>query len=63
MYLEVTTKSGDQWYVRLVGGNGETMMFSEMYYSKDNAERAAYNIQNNWPALIEVKVRVGEDAV
>lgn len=29
------------WRVRLVGRNGETVMVSETYYSKSNAERAA----------------------
>lgn len=29
------------WRVRIVGLNGETVMFSERYYSEDNAKRAA----------------------
>lgn len=30
-----------QWYLLLVGDNGETLAVSEMYYSRFNAKRAA----------------------
>jgi len=56
MYLEVVHGDSGYWFVRLVGGNGESMMVSELYDSKSNAERAAYNIQNDWSQVIEVKV-------
>lgn len=57
MHLEVRKGNmSGQFYVRLVGGNGEVMMFSEIYDSKSNAVRAANNIANNWPDKIEVLV-------
>jgi uncharacterized protein YegP (UPF0339 family) len=35
------------WFLRLVGGNGETLAVSEGYFSKFNAKRAA---AKNFPA-------------
>ena len=55
MELQVLKGDSDEWYIRLVGGNSEPMMTSEIYDNKQNAERAAYNIQNNWPPMIEVR--------
>lgn len=41
-----------RWHVALVGANGETMMFSENYFSKSNAERAIRRLADalhlNW---------------
>ena len=56
MYLEVKQGAGGQWYVRLMGGNGEVMLFSEIYDSKGNAARAADNIQANWVTPISIRV-------
>ncbi len=44
MHLEVFKGESDLWHVRLVGGNGETMMHSEAYADKDNAVHAADTI-------------------
>jgi uncharacterized protein YegP (UPF0339 family) len=33
------------WYVKLVGDNGETLMVSETYFSKTNAERAGNKLK------------------
>jgi len=55
MELQVLQGDRGQWYIRLIGANGEPMMTSETYDSKANAERAAYNIQNEWRMPIEVR--------
>lgn len=33
------------WRVKLAGGNGETIMVSESYYSRSNAERSAKKLR------------------
>jgi uncharacterized protein YegP (UPF0339 family) len=37
----------DEWYLRLVGSNGETMMHSEGYASHSNAKRAYLDLIEN----------------
>jgi hypothetical protein len=54
MELQVLSQSG-LWYIRLVDGDGKSLMHSQTYHSGDEAEQAAYNIQNNWPPLIVVR--------
>lgn len=44
MHLEIKQGDSGLWYVALVGGNGETMMYSELYNKKWNAVRAAVHI-------------------
>lgn len=44
MHLEILRGESGEWYVKLVAGNGETMMHSEAYDNKQNAERAAETI-------------------
>ena len=34
-----------EFYINLVGGNGEIMLTSEMYPTKQNANRAARNLR------------------
>lgn len=55
MRLEIFKGESDQWFVRLVGSNGETLMLSEAYFDKSNAARAAYNIADE---MIDVQVKV-----
>jgi uncharacterized protein YegP (UPF0339 family) len=59
MHLEVFSGVAE-WYVRLVAANGETMMVSEGYDSKSNAERAAYTVQAEWVATDSIEVRIWE---
>ena len=33
------------WRVKLIGRNGETVLVSETYYSKSNAERSAKRLR------------------
>jgi len=61
MVLEVFKGESDIWFVRLAGGNGETLMVSEGYDNKRNAVRAAENIAKEWNSLWVVYVDVLED--
>ena len=45
MHLEVFKGESDLWSVRLVSSNDKTLMISETYDSKTNAERAAFHLQ------------------
>lgn len=38
-------RRGLLWRVKLVGRNGETIMVSETYYSRSNANRAARRVE------------------
>jgi uncharacterized protein YegP (UPF0339 family) len=35
------------WYVKLVAKNGQTVLTSETYFNKANAERAARSVRNS----------------
>jgi uncharacterized protein YegP (UPF0339 family) len=63
MKLQVFKGHGIEWYVRSVGGNGETMMTSEGYDSKGNAERAAQNFKNEFDSQAHINIEVIEDEV
>lgn len=53
MRYEYFQGNNGQWYVRLVGKNGETMMTSEGYTRRWNAKRAAVRMAG--PMRVEVK--------
>lgn len=43
----VKGKGLQPWYLRMVATNGEILFFSEGYYSKFNAKRAAKKLVNS----------------
>jgi len=62
MAIEVFKGESDIWFVRLVSDNGETLMVSEGYDNKGNAERAADHIADNWnDPYPQIHVHVLED--
>jgi uncharacterized protein YegP (UPF0339 family) len=62
MKLQVFKGKSDIWFVRLVAGNNETMMTSEGYDSRRNAEKSAGVIQWKWETTDAIEVEVLEDA-
>lgn len=51
--VEIFKGEGIQpWYLRLVAGNNETLVISEGYYSKWNAQRAARRVFVGLPIII-----------
>jgi uncharacterized protein YegP (UPF0339 family) len=40
------------WYLRLIGANGKTLVTSEGYYSKWNAQRAAKKVFPRLPVKV-----------
>ena len=43
--FEILRGKEDKWYYHLVGGNGEIMYSSELYISREHAERGAHDAQ------------------
>lgn len=47
--FEIVKSKDDQFFVRFVASNGETMVHSELYTDKRNAMNCAQSVQKNAP--------------